>query len=604
MKKFLSLVLFLMVGLAFTLPTLATDSLVIDGKTYGLSSYYIEYEFYQNTDRLNFSPVLSVYQSDPYITYIDTPIATQLFDDYVVELQTLTPNTTYTYQVEIEIDVDVDYINDDFSHLVVKYDETYFHYFNIPDDTSSFIFTYDIDVAILNDGSNYVDSIQGNDFAFDSDVYDMGISRWSSLEIYLVDLYPSHDQYVGGKWIGALPSTVNPYTENYLFNYFTEYVAPYSNDQTDLEDLFDEYFLFWKNDGLTLTLPTNYQLNLYNRVWDQAGINEWYEIYDSVTTLNIRLPDLSYDGTLDFDDKVNYGLSELWGTYVTFTVDGTDSYSFFFDETEGTFAPLIGFYIYTTSKTITYITNGGTSIASQFVAQGGHPLPLLSNPTRTGWVFLGWTLNPLTPSSQDWNSTNTYEYNVTHYVANENMTFYAIWKKLTLYINLEPNGGLRLNYPNFNANVITTSYGDTAEHNHIGLDLDQAYFKLGYSFGGWYQDTGLTIPFNEITPLTSGITIYAKWITGTVGESSPSALNNFLDQYGLLNFPTLFFFYVIIIFAFVMLGLKFGFPTMVYVIFNILVTALWFFFGWFNGIATIIILLTTTLMLVWVVKER
>jgi uncharacterized repeat protein (TIGR02543 family) len=36
--------------------------------------------------------------------------------------------------------------------------------------------------------------------------------------------------------------------------------------------------------------------------------------------------------------------------------------------------------------------------------------------------------------------------------------------------------------------------------------------KPGFTFGGWYRDRNLTVPFDFSSPVTVGITLYAKWI--------------------------------------------------------------------------------------------
>ena len=35
--------------------------------------------------------------------------------------------------------------------------------------------------------------------------------------------------------------------------------------------------------------------------------------------------------------------------------------------------------------------------------------------------------------------------------------------------------------------------------------------KTGYAFAGWYTDEGLSTAFDASTPITSDLTLYAKW---------------------------------------------------------------------------------------------
>jgi len=43
--------------------------------------------------------------------------------------------------------------------------------------------------------------------------------------------------------------------------------------------------------------------------------------------------------------------------------------------------------------------------------------------------------------------------------------------------------------------------------------------RSGYVFLGWYSNSGLTIPYNFSTPVTSNITLYAKWNEVIIGSS-------------------------------------------------------------------------------------
>ena len=36
--------------------------------------------------------------------------------------------------------------------------------------------------------------------------------------------------------------------------------------------------------------------------------------------------------------------------------------------------------------------------------------------------------------------------------------------------------------------------------------------RAGYTFGGWYSDRTLTVPYDFNTPVTIGITLFARWI--------------------------------------------------------------------------------------------
>ncbi len=104
---------------------------------------------------------------------------------------------------------------------------------------------------------------------------------------------------------------------------------------------------------------------------------------------------------------------------------------------------------------------------------------VLNNPTREGYVFVGWyTLN------EDGERVTEIKENTTG-----NKTFYARW------IKFESNGGSPVSYtPVHSGNTISAPADPTRAH---------------YEFDGWYTNEVLTQKYN-FKP-TKSITLYAKW---------------------------------------------------------------------------------------------
>jgi uncharacterized repeat protein (TIGR02543 family) len=121
-------------------------------------------------------------------------------------------------------------------------------------------------------------------------------------------------------------------------------------------------------------------------------------------------------------------------------------------------------------------------------------------------------------------------------------------------------------------------------------------YRTGYGLVGWYQDEALTIPFNSSTPLTSNITIYAKWSLGAIGEDSPTGLNAFMDSLGLLNPLGTFFAYLFVMILLFVPCMLLRLPVVIYTIISILLSALWLFLGWFNAWTMILIVLANAFL--------
>lgn len=160
--------------------------------------------------------------------------------------------------------------------------------------------------------------------------------------------------------------------------------------------------------------------------------------------------------------------------------------------------------------TVNYILNGGTNNSSNPTSYTIDSSKIaLSNPTRTGYDFVGWTYNGKAVTEVDpaWI---------------ENITLVANWRAHIYSITYELNGGT-----NNSANPATY----TIESNTITLKDPS---KNGYTFSGWYMTSTFA---NQVTTISKGshgdLALYAKWtpiaysITyhldgGTNASSNPS----------------------------------------------------------------------------------
>ena len=167
-----------------------------------------------------------------------------------------------------------------------------------------------------------------------------------------------------------------------------------------------------------------------------------------------------------------------------------------YDEAEGK-------YVLADALTISYNTNGGTTVSQMTVAKG-YKATAPANPTKEGYDFTGWF--------KDEACTQAWSFDT---VVTETMTLYAKWTIKTY--------------------LVTFDYGTaketddtlTVEHGTV-LDLHNPAFN-GYVFMGWYADNTYATAFDFTTPITTNTTIYAKFANYT-GD-----LNDIDDQIAALN---------------------------------------------------------------------
>ena len=159
--------------------------------------------------------------------------------------------------------------------------------------------------------------------------------------------------------------------------------------------------------------------------------------------------------------------------------------------------------------TVTFNTDGGSSVESQTVESGKTATKPATNPTKSGYTFKGWF--------SDAACTKTFDFNT---AITNNTTIYAGWTKNsdptpdptpgTKYIVLfNTNGG---------SSVASQTVASGAKAARPAVDPT----KSGYTFKGWFSDSACTTAFDFNTAITKNITIYAGWTK----NSGPTAVRN------------------------------------------------------------------------------
>jgi uncharacterized protein (TIGR02145 family)/uncharacterized repeat protein (TIGR02543 family) len=78
-----------------------------------------------------------------------------------------------------------------------------------------------------------------------------------------------------------------------------------------------------------------------------------------------------------------------------------------------------------------------------------------------------------------------------------NVTLYAKWTINIYTVKFNSNGGSLVDSQNITNNATASAPISPT--------------KSGFIFSGWYSDQALTVQFNFLTPITTAITLYAKW---------------------------------------------------------------------------------------------
>ena len=138
---------------------------------------------------------------------------------------------------------------------------------------------------------------------------------------------------------------------------------------------------------------------------------------------------------------------------------------------------------------VTFNTNGGSPVNSSTVKEN-ETVAKPANPTKEGFVFDGWYVDSLLTTKMDFSKPITVD-----------TTLYAKWNvddvKAIYVVTFNTNGGSTIE----NARV--------EEGSKVTKPADPT--KDGFTFDGWYTDSGLDNPMDFNTPITGKLDLYAKW---------------------------------------------------------------------------------------------
>jgi uncharacterized repeat protein (TIGR02543 family) len=154
--------------------------------------------------------------------------------------------------------------------------------------------------------------------------------------------------------------------------------------------------------------------------------------------------------------------------------------------------------------TVTFNSNGGSPVESKTVAEGG-TATRPDDPTKNNSYFADWYDNAdLTGSHYDFDTPVTAD-----------ITLHAKWSDSSYTVSFNSNDGSEVA-------PLTVGGGGT-----VGRPPNPT--REHYSFENWYSDSGLSNEYDFNSPVTTDITLYAKWnpipVSGvTLNKTSTSIL--------------------------------------------------------------------------------
>ena len=238
---------------------------------------------------------------------------------------------------------------------------------------------------------------------------------------------------------------------------------------------------------------------------------------------------------------------------------------------------------------VDYFTNGANETVDSVYAKHGDTITLPSGLTKTGYTFAGWTINRNLTGIDD--GSRIYSPGAS-YTLSSYQSFYAIWTPLKYTVTFESNGGSQVSSQQVNYNETVTRPSDPSKDGNtfVGWYTDEGLItvynfstpitgdltlyakwipavytvtfntnggslipsqsvehnqaaeepaspaKSGNTFVGWYLDSDLTAAFDFSTPVTSDLTLYAKWspikYTVTFESNGGSKIDSQQIEYG------------------------------------------------------------------------
>ena len=160
--------------------------------------------------------------------------------------------------------------------------------------------------------------------------------------------------------------------------------------------------------------------------------------------------------------------------------------------------------------TVSFDTQGGSSIDSQQVEKGKFATRPETDPTKTGYSFTGWF--------KESSCENDFDFEADAILADT--TIYASW--LDNNSSDVTKANFLWNYEGATSEV----YQEVTFKNGGRISKPADPKREGYEFDGWYTTTTYETAFNKATKYTGNQTFYAKWLKVFTMEAEKTQLTN------------------------------------------------------------------------------
>ena len=273
---------------------------------------------------------------------------------------------------------------------------------------------------------------------------------------------------------------------------------------------------FEKNNAVTTAYPTSFDYTFSTGSWTNIGkvqidstlLTQGTDYTISGSTLSI-LPSATIKalGNGPHTVKATFTHSSNWqsetGYIGTATLNVKTTYVVKFRDSDGTSNTNPAKNDMTQAVT----TATGTPSFGYATSIGSNP------PTRTGYTFAGWKTTGVPTSltdTADWTATaTTYDPSggntADDTTAQWNTTVYAVWTPNKYTVTFNENKASGQTVSGMPSPITNVAYDTT-------ITAPTAPTSAGYTFGGWYKETGCTNAWDFTTDkVTSDTTLYAKW---------------------------------------------------------------------------------------------
>jgi uncharacterized repeat protein (TIGR02543 family) len=139
--------------------------------------------------------------------------------------------------------------------------------------------------------------------------------------------------------------------------------------------------------------------------------------------------------------------------------------------------------------TVRFDSRNGETPVSALIPMG-YLVNRPADPVMTGYVFGGWFTDAEGVSEADFAAPVSADAN-----------YYAKWTPVYVTVRFDSRGGGAVSPQE-------TLWGGMA-------GIPDTPVRGGYSFGGWYADAGITVPYDFGASVTEDITVYARWSGAT-----------------------------------------------------------------------------------------